>query len=735
MGPRRAPVILFSVSLWTGALLLFAVQPLVGRALLPTYGGSSAVWNSCLVFFQLALLLGYAWPLLLEKLTHDLRLQVGAQALLWVVAALLSLPLHLSPAPPQVEGALPSLWWALISGVASPVVALGTCAPLLQRWFSRTGHEHAADPYFLYGASNLGSLLALLGYPLLLEPLVSGASLSQAWSVGFVLQGALVLACGLYAWRGAAAPSPEAPPQATQAPAAPDAGWKTPGRWLLLSALPSALLVSVTEHLTTDLSALPLLWTVPLALYLLTFVLAFSRRAWEPWPWLRQSLGIWVLVLVAAQGLGATEPAWLLLPLHLLTAASLWWVLHRALAGSRPGPERLTGFYLWLSLGGALGGATAALLAPALLPDTWEHALLMILALALLPTSRAVPGGWRARLPDAALLPLVGALTAASLLWLGPGLGAADSPRAALWLLALPALALYGFASRPRALAAGLLGMFAALLAFHQPPLGQVLWSRRNFYGVIKVAQRGDTRVMIHGNTLHGGAATQGDACQLSTYYHPSGPLGQALGRWRRPEQAQVGVIGLGVGTMACYGHQGEAWTFYEINPAVIEAATDPKLLRVLDSAPVQPQLHQGDARALLRQEQTRYHLFVVDAFSSDAIPVHLLTREAVQLYRDHLRQDGWLLFNISNRLIDLRPVLAAHARALGMVAWQWEDKDISPEQRSAGKAASRWVAMAPLGRSMASALGPGWSPLQPTGHEPQWTDDSSSLLSLLLAR
>jgi spermidine synthase len=635
----------------------------------------------------------------------------------------------LSPAAPPPGQALSSLWSTLILHMGLPVVALATCAPLLQRWFSRTGHDHAPDPYFLYGASNLGSLLALLAYPLLLEPSAGNSELRQVWALGLLLQGALVLACGLYAWRHRA-PEP-ATPQGDQEEGDDAITWPARLRWLALSAVPSALLVSVTEHLTTNLSALPLLWVTPLALYLLTFVLAFSRR--NPWPgaWLPQSLGIWTLVLVCAAGLGATEPAWLLLPLHMLTAAGLWWALHRALAAARPSARRLTGFYLWLSLGGALGGAAAALLAPTLLPDTWEHPLFLLLALALLP-ARASSKGWAARVPTWALLPLSAGAALVSILVVGPRVDTSGGA-GAMWLLALPVAALYAFLSRPRALALGLLGVFLALLTSYQAPQGDVLWSRRNFYGVIKVAQRGDARVMIHGDTLHGRAPNPPGRCQPGTYYHPSGPLGQALTHWERPAKAQVGVIGLGVGSMACYGRPGEAWTFYEINPAVIEAAQDPSLLGVLASAPVKPTITQGDARAQLqRDQQARHHLLVVDAFSSDAIPVHLLTREALELYRDRLHRGGWLLFNVSNRMMELRPVLAAHARAMGMVAWQWEDRALTAQQQQEGKTGSRWVAMSPWDPELGQHLGEGWSLLRADDHAPRWTDDASSLLSVL---
>ncbi len=720
---------LFAVTLFVSAALLFVVQPMVGKLVLPLLGGTPAVWATCMVFFQAVLLAGYAYahaaPAWLGIRRHAV-LHILLLVLPWLV-----LPLGLPDAwsDPGHSPPVPWLLGLLTITVGLPFFVLSTSAPLLQRWLSATRDPSAGDPYFLYVASNLGSLLALLGYPLLIEPLLTLSVQRIAWTVGYSVFMVMAVVCVVWLWR--ATPAEKDTPTAPDEVDAPD--WRRRGRWVVLSLVPSGLLLSVTTYITTDLAAVPLLWVLPLSLYLLTFILAFARKPIIPPAVLGRWMPLLVLVLTIVLLSGGTElagaPVGAIVGLHLI---GFFWIAlfcHTELARDRPSPRHLTGFYLTLSAGGVLGGLFTALLAPLLFSSVVEYPLLLVLACLLRPAPER-PDRWDVALPVG-----LGVLTA-GLVLLSQYLDVDEGPLRLAVMFAGPAFVCYLFLARPLRFGLGIAGLMLAG-SLYEGVYGQTEERVRSFFGVhrVTVDPTGNFRVLVHGNTVHGMQSLKGGKArgEPRTYYHRTGPAGQALTALHGDDRLnRVGLVGLGTGALFAYAEEGQAWTCYEIDPAVIYLARDSGWFTFLDCCPASTDIVEGDGRLTLNRSEERYGVLVLDAFSSDAIPTHLLTREALAVYRRHLRDDGLLLFNISNRYLDLAPVLAALARDADMVAFTQEDLALSEFDKRDGKYASQWVLLAPSPEAAAKVLSPNWRQLRAhTGDRP-WTDDYSNPLRAL---
>ena len=793
--------LLFAVTLFLSALLLFWVQPLAGKMVLPLLGGAPAVWNTCLLFFQAALLAGYAYVLASTRWLSA-RAQVVLHVALLLVAAL-ALPVVINEtkvgAPDEAH---PALWLlktlALTAGL--PFFALSASAPLLQNWFSRTRDRAAGDPYFLYAASNAGSLLALLAFPVLFEPSLTLGGQSRAWTVAYSALVLLVLACAVAALRSvkgrdatrdadareltsdygdaqlkddesvARLTSDESVARLTNDEG--DAQAPTHARrlrWALLAFVPSSLVLGVTTYVTTDLVAVPLLWVVPLALYLLSFVVVFARRRVIPRGFAAKVLPGAAVMLALVYLSGATQPAWFLILFHLLFLFAVALVCHGQLADERPAARHLSEFYLWLAVGGALGGLFNALVAPILFNTVVEYPLVIILASYLRPAFRRERGrllGLRlgarresvvsrfgveddAELDEGGavknkggvvnnesgaagvdgniideggafdnegevvdegrvglfdLLPplYLGAL-AAALAFMAQQFEMRSVERAAVALAAPLFLLNYFFAPRPRRFAVGLGAIMLASALFYESP-GRVLHASRNFYGTHRVSSDESNSVhwLRHGSTLHGTQYTDAaHACEPLSYYHREGPLGtvfDALGSKTRGHARSVAVVGLGAGTTAAYSRAGESWTFYEIDPEVVTIARDPALFTYLSSCAAAPvNVVTGDARLRLREAPpSSYDLIVLDAFSSDAVPAHLLTREAVALYLSKLAPGGLVAFHVSNRSLELERVALGVAEDAGLVARVFTDEyKTSEEGHDPNHDPSTWVVAA----------------------------------------
>ncbi len=723
---------LFTTAVLLGAFLLFLVQPMSGKGLLPLFGATPAVWNTCLVFFQATLLAGYAYA-------HGATAWLGPQRRLALHAALLLLPLPFLPltapsaAPPAQ--ASPTVWLlqTLAASVGLPFLVLAAGGPLLQSWLSKTAHPRAQAPWFLFAASNFGSLLALLAYPTLVEPLLPLGAQGVAWSLGYATYAALVLACALQTWRALPA-----------APAAPVSAARGAGRsrrrpqpadvalWIALSAVPSSLTLGVTTYLATDVASWPLLWVVPLSLYLLTFIAAFSRVSAVATDTAVRLLPMQAL-LVALLIVGRLAiPLALALLLHLLvfTVASL--ACHGRLARARPGVEHLTAYYLAIAFGGMLGGAWNALVAPALFPGVVEYPLAIVLACALRPGRRGGEGlGW---VRWSAVPALAGALTLAIVL---QGSRGEVDARLQAALLAVPVLLTYSLASRPKRFATALgLMLLAGTLAGDR--WGRVVRAERTFFGVYRIHEDAalGRRALMHGTTLHGMQDFEPSRRHAPlAYYHRSGPLGQALAVLPAAARPQIAVVGLGAGALASYARRGQDVTFFEIDPAVERMARDTRWFSYLSDCGPRCTVIVGDARlSLARAPEGAYDVIVLDAFSSDAIPVHLVTREAFALYCSRLAPGGAILVHFGNRHLALGPVLARVAHAHGLFALA--QHDAAPYERATGRMPSEWMVMVRDARDLGPLIvDPRWTPVGPSPGAPLWTDDFSSLARVLRLR
>ena len=709
---------LVSATLGMGAGLLFLVEPMIARMVLPQLGGSPSVWNTCMVFFQAALLAGYAYAHAISGMRRPIVLHAAILA-----APLAFLPIAFAPDAAKGLGAGSDLtFWLLgllIVTAGVPFFAVATTTPVLQGWFARSGHASAADPYFLYGASNLGSLAALVAYPTLVEPNLGLAAQSRLWAAGYALLAISTISCAFTlrpSAMGKIAREEDAEPLKLLR-------W---ARWAGLAALPSSLMLGVTTYLSTDIAPVPLLWVVPMAIYLLTYVLAFARRPPLSPGLVGRLLPIAVALLTLAMSFGGAAPA--MISLHLLTFFLAAMACHGELARLRPPSRHLTAFFLAMSVGGVLGGAFNAIAAPLIFDRLAEYPLAIALACLVLPW----PGSGGRRLLDLALLP-----TAIAVFTLGMTVAIEASTRGAAsgvaWKLVYgaAALACLALGRRPVAFA---LAIGAVLLAggLAEGPSARVEHRERGFFGVLKVVRTdgGEARSLVHGATLHGRQDLRpGHRREPLLYYHREGPVAQAFEAL--PGKAAVAIVGLGAGSLACYARAGERWTFYEIDPAVVRIAQDPAFFTFLrDCEAGSPRVVLGDARLRLREAPDgAYDLVVLDAFSSDAVPAHLLTREAWQLYRRKLATGGRIAVHLSNRYLDLVPVVAASALAEGMACRVRSDPASEPERRSRGVEPTTWAVLA---RGPAD-LGPladdsRWMIPEVTPGDRPWSDDWTDL-------
>jgi hypothetical protein len=738
--------VLFGAALLVGAALLFIIEPLIGRKLLPWFGGSPAVWNTSLVFFQATLLASYVYVHIATT-----WLGVRRQSVLHAGLLVLALPLWVlhtgapwrpvpaaSAAPVHPTGELIAL---LLTTVGLPFFVVAGTAPLLQRWYVAIGPAGARDPYFLYGISNLGSLLGLLTYPLAIEPNFALAEQERLWAIGYLVLALLMLACTVAVWRSGRTDSP-----ITEVDRAgddrPDLFSRL--RWMALAFVPSSLLLGVTTFLTTDVAPVALLWVIPLALYLLSFVLVFARRPLVPHTWTVRALPLTVTTLVLVLAAGLVQPFWI--PVHLATFFLIALVCHGELARLRPLASGLTAYYLAIAGGGVAGGSVNALVAPIVFDRVAEYPLGVFLACLCLPgVGRDLTGRGRGLTREGSV-PLVIALAALGLVRNVGGLaGSWLGPLAVMLASGLAVLVLATAGTRPLRFA---LGIAAMLLAggMSDGVDGRVVYRERTFFGVHRVTeitdQDGRLHRLFHGSTLHGQQRlAPGWQRQPLAYYHRSGPIGQVIEVVQaRPRPCagaplRVAVVGLGAGSLAAYARPGERWTFYEIDPAVVRIARDERAFTFLrDNRAETLDVVVGDARLRLRAVRDRTaDLLVLDAFSSDAIPTHLLTREAVRLYRAKLADGGLIALHLSNRAVDLDPVVGQLARDAGLAALVRTDATLTRAERAAGKSTSIWAVLA----ARPADLGPlasdhRWRPPRLLPGDRVWTDDYCNVLGHL---
>jgi hypothetical protein len=738
---RTFLTVLFAFTLLAGSAMLFFLEPMVGRMLLPRLGGAPAVWNTCLVFFQVALLGGYLYARLLAK-RFPVRTQLVVHAVV-VLLPLVVMPVRVAATslPPTEHN--PVLWQLgiLTLSIGLPFVVVSTTAPLLQQWFSHTDHPDAADPYFLYTASNLGSFAALLLYPSLVEPLLGLRMQSLGWTACYVLFAGLVLTCASFAWKYRSAESVAPAAGAADAGAGPvqdrtPLTWPTRLRWLALAAVPSSLLMGVTTYLSTDVAAVPLLWIIPLALYLLTFVIVFAHQPTVSARALTVVLPILVLPLLLVLIMEATPRGWALplVLLHVVTFFVVALLCHRQLADLRPDRTHLTSFYLWMSIGGAVGGLFNAVAAPLLFHSTAEYPLALVAACFLKPprgrAGAATLNRWDVLLP-------VGLGAGAWLLMQFVTLAARIGPvRGSMLALGIAMTAVYAVSARPVRFG---LAVAAVLLASVAKPneIGMVRDTERSFFGMHRVVDDRVTgiRWLLHGTTIHGGQnRAEARRREPLTYYTRSGPLGQVFAAMTgRGRPLTVAIVGLGAGGAGSYATAGDDWTFFEIDPVVVRLARDSGYFSFLQDMPAPHEIVVGDGRLTLTASPKRFDVIFLDAFSSDAVPTHLLTREAIQAYLAHLAPGGVIVFNTSNRYLAVHKVIADLATDAGLAhLWQHETVVTEAEVRR-GKTTSQFVALARR-REDFGALADDSRWLQVPGpHGRVWTDDYANPFGILI--
>ena len=767
---QRAVLPLFAATLILSAFALFAVQPLFTKMVLPLLGGTPGVWNTAMVFFQALLLGGYLYAHLSTKYLK-VSAQIGVHLIL-LAAVFLFLPLRVPAgwAPPADANPIPWLVGLLTIAIGLPFFVVSSTAPLLQRWFTHTEHAASGDPYFLYSGSNLGSLAALLSYPVLIEPFIGLRAQGIAWSIAYAVLAAGLAACAWLLWRNYTATAHDDVPAPSDEALPAVLTWRMRGHWLLLALAPSALMLGVTLHISTDVASMPLLWIAPLTLYLLTFVIAFARRPILP---MRAAVIGAVIFVALLAALLNVRNLYVLLFVNLGAFFFSALVCHLQLVRRRPSARHLTEFYLWMSLGGVLGGFFAAIVAPLVFPNAYEYPLALVLALALRPAVRK-PGwaGWALdiamavavvvyfALIDYTRVPAYYALSDGFAAYVKfakatafPDLFVSHDPDDAANLLLVVAFVgvLVAFGLRPRgfALAAGAALLIAPpYLAVPQmrvagielfPRVNQPLHQERSFFGVHTVERwerpGGMFNVLKNGTTTHGAEASLDltRKPQPITYYFANGTVRRffraaATGGFTMD---RVAVLGLGTGTISCYLAPAKEVTFFEIDPVTERIARDPRYFNYLADCGAHPGVVLGDGRLnIAKVADASLDLIVLDAFSSDAIPVHLLTREAFNLYLQKLRPGGVILVHITNQYIDLRTTVAAMLADRRMAGFSLEILGRS-ELMQFG---SYWVATARAADDLAfleRSTQP-WAWVDPEPSHRVWTDDYSNVVSAM---
>jgi hypothetical protein len=736
---NRLVLVVYTAAIFTSALLLFSVQPLFTKMVLPRLGGSPAVWSVAMVFFQSLLLGGYAYAHYLMQIRN--RIVPVAVHLLLLVIALLTLPLSIANGwgEPPTSGYAFWLLALFAVSIGLPFFALAANNPLLQAWFVRTGHPNGPDPYFLYASSNIGSFLALLSYPVLLEPMFTLRTQNLIWTSLYGLLILLIAGCGVLLLRSPANVVVEQNNDAD----APAPRWALRARWIFLAAVPSGLLIAVTAHISTDVAAAPLLWVLPLSLYLLTWVLVFQSRPLLPHKWVLMLQPLAIAGVIVLLAVGGEQNLLLTLGGHQLCFFVIAMACHGELARTRPAAKYLTGFYVALSFGGMLGGLFAGLIAPFTFSWIAEYPILLALAaLARPPADERLPQWSRWYWPFLAVLAMALIAPAYSagnvFTWL-------DDHR--VWVIGaigvLSALLTLGLnASRWKIFATVVVAL--VLIRAYPSDDGRVE-TVRSFFGVHKivVTRSGQYHVLMHGTTIHGAEKFQNDdgtpvtgRPETISYYHKDGGIGQAIAaiRERKGGPLRVAVIGLGSGTLTCASEPGENWKFFEIDQSMVDTARDPKYFTFIRNC--EPDLKPviGDARLTFAKEPDDfYDLIIVDAYSSDAIPIHLATEEAMEIYKQKLAPQGAVVMHVSNRHLELSSVVVGIADANDLKSWVYsEDSGRDNEYIFSTTVVVSAREEADVGALAASDK---WELTEAEDNQRVWTDDYSNVLGAVWRR
>jgi hypothetical protein len=736
-------IILYSITLFVNAALLFIIEPMIAKMILPFLGGSPSVWNASLVFYQGCLLVGYAyahygssWLGIKRHAFVHLGLVFAAILLLPV-----ALPIDWLAAPTQSPTKL--VLSALTVAIGFPFLVMAAAAPLLQKWFAQCRHSAARDPYFLYAASNAGSMVGLLAYPILFEPNLTLSQQNHFWFYGYIGLAILIAFCLLFYLRSSFLVVADADSGATESRLDDHPGGDRECaitltrrlRWLIWSFVPSSLLCGVTTYITTDIVSAPLFWVIPLAAYLLSFIVAFGGARWATSQFMVRRQAFLLLGAALTVAVGAASPVYIVVPLHLLAFFVTAVLCHGRLAQDRPAAIHLTNFYLWISLGGVLGGLFNALLAPQIFDGVFEYPLMMVAAAFARPF--VVDDGRAVSKKMDWLLPLLLCVAMMIVIDLGKTMLFLPGSNLQLMIFGITGIICLSFAYRPVRFGMGFIALLL-IAAMFPPRYGQDLFRDRSFFGAYRATYDATSKrhLLFHGTTIHGAQnAEQSTRLQPLSYYHRTSPVGQVLVASARSGAAsKVAVVGLGTGALACHGTPSQHFTFYEIDPMVERIARDERLFTYLRDCPPRIDVVIGDARLSLANAPHQYYdIFVLDAFSSDVIPVHLLTRQALELYLRKTAGDGMVLIHISNRYMDLAPVLDRLALELNLTALIQDDFNLTAALSAEGKRPSRWILLARDRRVIERfAADPRWRALDGRLGGDLWTDEFSDVLKVL---
>ena len=732
VSPRSSTsVALFSLTLFLSAALLFLMEPMFAKMTLPVLGGTSAVWATCMLFYQAMLLAGYAFANVITRRLSYLRQSQLFLAMALITLLLLPFSFPANRVPPVGQNPIPWLLMILAGAVGLPFFVMSMIAPTLQKWFEGIGHERSSDPYFLYAASNVGSMLGLLSYPVLIEPRFRLADQSRIWEFGYVVLVLLMIACGIKLVRAREDQNSGDIASQQKDVATPEPALRERLLWMALAFVPSSLMLGVTTVLTTEIPPIPLLWVLPLAVYLLSFILVFARKPLISPDGISESIPIVILAGIIPLLLKASLPLFLDIAINLIMLLVVAIACHGELAKRRPPAEHLTGFYLWIALGGVLGGLFNGVIAPLIFSTVLEFPIVLICAALLrqvmIPPAKKKSFDWF----DAALPLALGALML--LLIRVPGkLGLGLGTMHHLIVFGPPMLLCLSFSKRPIRFALGF-AVFVAAATSYTGAYQHILSTQRSFYGIKRVANddSGQYRVLFSGQTIHGIQSLSPERSRepLSYFSHAS-PIGQIFKALSGSAQLkEVGIAGLGAGSLACYQAPGEEFTFYEIDPVVVRIARDPRYFTFLRDCAPQARVVLGDARISLQSEPDRhYGMIIVDVFGGDSIPIHLLTRQAVQLYLSKLDAHGIIVIHISNRCLRLENIVGNLANDAGMVAYLQDDQ----RTVGSGRMPSTWSVMARSNDDLGALLAdPRWVALKADPSLKVWTDDYSSVLTV----
>ena len=755
--------LVFSLTLLLSSFLLFLVQPMIGRMLLPSLGGTPAVWNGCMLFFQAALLAGYAWahygP---PKLGVKNHLLVHL-FLLAAVCCLLPMKIVDSWAAPVDSNPMFWLLGQLTLCVGLPFFVISSSAPLLQRWFSLSASEtdQGSEPWFLYAISNFGSLVALISYPFVFERIMGLTNQGIFWASGFLLLTCMFANCAWYTLRNA---RPEVLTRPRTKTHTPPLSWNQRVRYIVLAAIPSSLMLGVTTIVSTDAGSFPLMWSIPLALYLITFILVFAKRQLLPHRWIVRATPFFLLAMPLVMTIDLGDNPALMIAAHFAVFFVVAMACHGEMARLRPPVEQLTEFYLMMSIGGVVGGAFNSLLAPVLFNSILEYPIVLIAASLALPAWREIADGQnstdRSPAPSWLSIEKIWAVPVALLVLLS-GVWAFEyslltlfRPLVMLLGFAVPAAVCILLARSPRRFVP-----CYALLLLGYPFIHvnhDVTLKQRGFFGVNEIATVGEFRTLINGRTQHGMQRIEETENPLPlSYYHPDGPVGD-LFRQFGDQQNRIGVVGLGVGTIAAYGQANQQLDFYEIDPIVYQMASDENYFSYLSSARSDVEVILGDARVQLdarrkrmsrltnvawrpnsNETQTKnrlYGMMILDAFGSDSVPIHLLTEEAVELYLDSLDENGLLAIHISSKFMNFIPVGAALSQHFGLHSAVRTDAQLTQADRQSGRSASRYMIFSRDKETIDRFLDleNGWQPLK-SDRPVHWTDEHANILDVMI--